>query len=350
MNTEAYSKHLNGFQRQNLEEENLRLRIALQEQFRPENIIGNSHVMRDVYLRIHQVASANTTVLLRGEPGTGKELVASTIHYSSPRADKPFVKVNCSALNENLLESELFGNEKGAFAGILYRRTGRIEEAGGGTLFLDEIGNFPPAVQVKLLRVLQEHEFERLGSEQTINADIRVIAATSRDLEAAVEAGAFRQDFYYRINVFPIFLPPLRERQDDILLLADYFAAKYSRQTGKEIRRISTPAINMMFAYHWPGNVRELENCIEYAIQLSSDDVIHAHNLPPTLQMPQASDLASAGSLKERVKLLEKDMITDALKSTQGNISTAARQLGITPRMVRYKMKKLGIGPQQLFE
>ena len=244
----------------------------------------------------------------------------------------------------------MFGHEKGAFTGALHCRIGRIEEAEGGTLFLDEIGDFSPTIQVKILRVLQEHEYERVGDNKTCNADIRVIAATNRDLEAIVETGIFRQDLYYRINVFPIFLPPLRERKDDILLLADHFVTKYSHKMGKEIKRISTPAINMMFAYHWPGNVRELENCIEYAILLSSDGVIHAHNLPPTLQMPEVSNVEPAGSLKMRVNLLEKDMITDSLKSSNGNVTTAARQLGITPRMVRYKMKKLGIDPRQCDE
>jgi Nif-specific regulatory protein len=337
------ARRMEALQRQNLERENLRLRIALEERFRPENIIGNSGAMREVYLRIHQVATANTTVLIRGESGTGKELVASAIHYSSQRAQKPFVKLNCAALNESLLESELFGHEKGAFTGALHSRIGRIGEAEGGTLFLDEIGDFSPTIQVKLLRVLQEHEFERVGDNKTCKADIRVIAATNRDLEATIETGTFRQDLYYRINVFPIFLPPLRERKDDILLLADHFVTKYSRNMGKEIKRISTPAINMMFAYHWPGNVRELENCIEYAILLSSDGVIHAHNLPPTLQMPDVSNVELAGSLKTRVNLLEKDMISDSLKSSQGNVTAAAHQLGITPRMVRYKMRKLGI-------
>jgi Nif-specific regulatory protein len=322
----------------------------LEERFRPENIIGNSKAMREVYLSIHQITTANTTVLLRGESGTGKELVASAIHYSSPRAQKPLVKVNCAAINEGLLESELFGHEKGAFTGALYDRAGRIEEAEGGTLFLDEIGDFSLALQVKLLRILQEYEYERAGSNKTYKADIRVIAATNRDLEACVDAATFRQDLFYRINVFPIFLPPLRERKDDILLLADHFVTKYSQNMGKEIQRISTPAINMMFAYHWPGNVRELENCIEYAILLSSDGVIHAHNLPPTLQMPEVSNVEPAGSLKMRVNLLEKDIITDSLKSSHGNVTTAARQLGITPRMVRYKMKKLDIDPRQCDE
>ncbi len=335
--------------RQTWEAENLRLRHALEEKFRPENIIGNSPAMRDVYVKIRQVAASDTTALIRGESGTGKELVASAVHYSSPRAAKPFVRVNCAALSENLLESELFGHEKGAFTGASGTRTGRIEEAEGGTLFLDEIGDFSPAVQVKLLRFLQEREYERVGSNRTTRADVRVIAATNKDLEAAVKQNEFRLDLYYRINVFPILLPPLRERRSDILLLADHFVAQYARKLGKEIRRISTPAINMLFAYHWPGNVRELENCVEYAMLLSSDGAIHGHHLPPTLQMPNASDAAPAASLTAQVQVLERDLIMDALKSSGGNLAAAARLLGITSRMIRYKIKKLGIDYQQFF-
>ncbi len=341
------SRRMEESQRQMLESENLRLRDALKERFRPESIIGNSHRMREVYLRIHQVASTNTTVLIRGESGTGKELVASAVHYNSLRAAKPLVKVSCAALSEGLLESELFGHEKGAFTGAAFNRIGRIEEAEGGTLFLDEIGDFSPAVQVKLLRVLQEHEMERVGSNQTITANVRIIAATNRDLEALVEAGLFRQDLYYRINVFPIVLPPLRDRTDDILLLADHFVAKYAQRLSKDVRRISTQAINMMTAYHWPGNVRELENCIEYAVLLSRDNVIHGHNLPPTLQMPDTDDAAQVDSLRHRVAVLEKDMIVNSLKSCQGSINAAARRLGITARMVRYKIKKLRIDYRQ---
>lgn len=329
--------------RQVLEAENLRLRDALEEQFRPENMVGNSHRMRAVYLKIKQVASADTTVLIRGESGTGKELVASATHYSSRRAKQPFVKVNCAALNENLLESELFGHEKGAFTGALYARTGRIEEAQGGTLFLDEIGDFSPAIQVKLLRVLQEREYERVGSNQTVKADVRVIAATNQDLETRVGSGLFRQDLYYRIHVFPIALPPLRDRKEDILLLADHFVAKYAKKQGRPMRRISTPAINMMLAYHWPGNVRELENCIEYAVLLAADGVIHGHCLPPTLQMPESGEIADRGTFRTRIELVERDLIADALKGCRGKVGAAALRLGITPRMVRYKLKKLGI-------
>ena len=329
--------------RERLEEENLRLRTELEDRFRPENIIGNSNAMREVYRAIHQVASSDTTVLIRGESGTGKELVAHAIHYSSPRAKGAFVRVNCAALNENLLESELFGHEKGAFTGAVQARKGRIEEAEGGTLFLDEIGDFSPATQVKLLRVMQEREYQRVGSNRTLKGNVRVLCATNSDLEAAVEAGRFRQDLYYRINVFPIFLPPLRERKDDILLLGDYFVERYATTMGKDVRRITTPAINMMFAYHWPGNVRELENCIERAVLLSSDGVIHGHHLPPTLQTSDASDTIGEGTLTERVAVFERDVIVDALKRSGGNMAAAARDLGTTARILRYKVRSLGI-------
>lgn len=332
-----------------LEEENLRLRGELEGIERPGNLMGNSRGMREVFRRIHQVAQTDTTVLIRGESGTGKELVASAIHYAGRRARGPFVKVNCAALSENLLESELFGHEKGAFTGAMYTRIGRIEEAGGGTLFLDEIGDFPPQLQVKLLRVLQEREFQRVGSNKTLAADIRVLAATNRNLEAAMIDGQFRQDLYYRINVFAIHIPPLRERRDDIMPLADHFVAKYAQKLGKEVRRISTSAINMMHAYHWPGNVRELENGIEHAVLMSRDQVIHAYDLPPTLQTPDATDISSPQTLKSRVNLLERDMIIDSLKRNQGSIRRAATELGITERMIRYKIRKLGIEYQRLF-
>ena len=329
--------------RQELEDENLRLRNELEDKYRPENIIGNSNAMRDVYRQIHKVADSNTTVLIRGESGTGKELVAHAIHYSSKRAKGPYIKVNCAALNENLLESELFGHEKGAFTGAIQSRKGRLEVADGGTLFLDEIGDFTAPTQVKLLRVLQERQFERVGSNRTLKTDVRIIAATNRDLEKAVEKESFRQDLYYRVNVFPIFLPPLRERRDDILQLADYFVEQYSRKMSKDVRRISTPAINMMVAYHWPGNVRELENCIERAVLLSADSVIHAHHLPPTLQTSDASDTIGTGSFRERVGLFERDLIVDALKRCNGSLAAAARDVGSTARIIRYKVRELGI-------
>ena len=330
-------------QQQQLEDENLRLRHELEDRFRPENIIGNSNAMRDLYRAIHQVAGSDTTVVIRGESGTGKELVAHAIHYSSPRAKGPFIKVNCAALNENLLDSELFGHEKGAFTGAIQDRKGRIQEAEGGTLFLDEIGDFSAMTQIKLLRVLQEREFERVGSNRTLKSNARIIVATNRDLEACVKDGTFRQDLYYRINVFPVILPPLRDRKDDILLLADHFVELYAERMNREVRRISTPAINMMVAYHWPGNVRELENCIERAVLLSTDAVIHGHHLPPTLQTSDASDTIGIGSLKERVDLFERDIIVDALKRSSGNLAATARDLGATPRIIGHKVGELQI-------
>ncbi len=340
-------------EREALESENLRLRTAMMEKFQPENMIGNSHLMHEVYTRIHQVAATETTVLIRGESGTGKELVAAAIHYSSPRAHKPFVKINCAALNENLLESELFGHEKGAFTGALQTRIGRVQEAEGGTLFLDEIGDFSPTTQVKLLRVLQERTYERVGSNEQRHANVRIIAATNADLETAIMENRFRQDLFYRINVFPIHLPALRARRDDILGLTNFFMQKYSKEMNVKIRRISTPAINMLMAYHWPGNVRELENTIEYAVLMGkADGVIHGHDLPPTLQAPVA--IAATGSnqhtLKARVAMLERDLIVDALKRQKGTISAAARELGITERMVRYKIQKLDIDYETLFK
>lgn len=334
-------------QRRRLEEENFRLRNELEDRFRPENIIGNSGAIRKVYGAIHQVAHSTTTVLILGESGTGKELVAHAIHYASPRAKGPFIKVNCAALSENLLESELFGHERGAFTGAIEARKGRIEEAGGGTLFLDEIGEFSASTQIKLLRVLQDKQFERVGSNRTRHANVRVVTATNRDLDKAVATGGFREDLYYRINVFPIVIPPLSDRKDDIMQLADFFVERYAKETGKNIRRISTPAINMMMAYHWPGNVRELENCIERAVLLSDDDVIHAHHLPPSLQTSELSDTIGTGTLEARVALLEADILVDALKRSGANITSAARELGTTTRIFRYKVQKLGIDPRQ---
>ncbi len=328
---------------QELENENLRLRSELEDKFRPENIIGNSNTMHEVYRQIHQVADSDTTVLIRGPSGTGKELVAHAIHYSSSRAKGTFIKVSCAALNENLLESELFGHEKGAFTGAVQSRKGRMEEANGGTLFLDEVGDFSPVIQVKLLRVLQEREFERVGSNRAIKTSARIITATNRDLEKCVEDGTFRRDLYYRINVFPIFLPSLSERRDDVLLLADHFVELYSKKMNKNVRRISTTAINMMVAYHWPGNVRELENCIERAVLLSTDGVIHGHHLPPTLQTSEATGTVATGTLEDRVSIFERDMIVDALKRTNGKLAAAARQLGTTSRIIRYKTQQLGI-------
>jgi Nif-specific regulatory protein len=326
-----------------LVDENTNLKRELQQKYDFRNIIGTSKEMREVYEQIAQVASTGTTILIRGESGTGKELVAHAIHYSSPRASKPFIKVNCAALPESLIESELFGHEKGAFTGALARKRGRFELAEGGTLFLDEIGDLSPALQVKLLRVLQEREFERVGGTETIRVNVRLIAATNVDLETAVQDGRFRSDLYYRLNVFSLYLPPMRERKTDILLLADHFLEKYSRQNGKRIKRISTPAIDMLMSYHWPGNVRELENVIERATLVCEGNVIHGYHLPPTLQTAEGSGTVTRTSLDHAVEAFERDLIMDALKTTRGNRARAARLLDTTERILGYKVKKYGI-------
>jgi Nif-specific regulatory protein len=330
-----------------LREDNLRLQGELKERFRPANIIGNAKGMQAVYDLIAQVARSETTVVIRGETGTGKELVAHAIHYNSLRAGKPFIKVNCAALPETVIESELFGHEKGAFTGAHAQRKGRFELASGGTIFLDEVGDFPPLLQIKLLRVLQEREFERVGGVDVVRADVRVIAATNRDLEKLVEAEKFRQDLYYRLNVFPIHVPPLRERKTDILLLADHFVEKYAKASGKDVRRISTPAIDMLMAYHWPGNVRELENGIERAVLLTEDGVIHGHHLPPTLQTAEASRTIQTGNLEAAMDNLEREMINEALKMSRGNMSKAARQLGVTERIMGLRVAKHGTDPKR---
>jgi Nif-specific regulatory protein len=330
-------------EREQLVEENLRLQEELKDRFRPANIIGNSKAMQIVYDQIAQVARSSTTVLLRGETGAGKELVAHAVHYNSDRAGKPFVKVNCAALPETLIESELFGHEKGAFTGAIAQRKGRFELASGGSIFLDEIGDLSAHTQIRLLRVLQEKEFERVGSNETIKTDARIITATNRDLESMVEQGKFRQDLYYRLNVFPIHIPPLRGRKPDIPLLADFFVEKYSRIHHKDIKRISTPAIDMLMSYHWPGNVRELENCLERAVLVSNDDVLHGHHLPPTLQTAEATNTQPAGNLDATLDNIEREMLLDALKSARGNMAKAARTLGITERLMGLRAKKHGI-------
>ncbi|HOO76743.1 MAG TPA: sigma 54-interacting transcriptional regulator [bacterium] len=330
-----------------LREENIRLQAQLRDRFRPSNILGNSRRMEQVYDLIRQVSGSDATVLIRGESGTGKELVAQAIHYNSPRAARPFVKVSCGALPETIMESELFGHEKGAFTGAVRQRAGRFELANGGTIFLDEIGDISLSTQVKLLRVIQEREFERVGGTETVRSNVRVIAATNRDLEAMIGAGSFRQDLYYRLNVFPIHLPPLRERRTDIPLLADHFAERYGKANAKKIIRISTPAIDMLMSYHWPGNVRELENCIERAVLLSDDGVIHGHHLPPTLQTAEASGTAAAGPLGEALERIEREMISEALKSARGNMARAARALGLTERIMGLRVSKYGINPRR---
>jgi Nif-specific regulatory protein len=311
------------------------------------SLVGTSKKMHRVFDLVAQVAPSQTTVLLRGESGTGKELVASAIHRRSPREDRSFIKVNCAALPETIIESELFGHERGAFTGATARRKGRFELAKGGTIFLDEVGDLSPTTQVKLMRVLQEREYERVGGMETLRTDVRVIAATNRDLEGMIATGQFRDDLYYRLNVFPIHLPPLRDRRTDILLITDYFIEKYNRVHRKSVRRASTPAIDMLMAYHWPGNVRELENCIERAVLLSTDDVLHGHLLPPTLQTAEASGTDFHGTLKSHLAEVEKSLLLDALKSTRGNMAKAARQLGITERIMGLRVQKYELDPRR---
>jgi len=330
-------------QHRRLVNENAHLRQELKERYDFAGIVGNSGPMQRVYEQVAQVARTGTTVLLRGESGTGKELIAHAIHYNSARAKKPFVKVSCGALPDTLIESELFGYEKGAFTGADARKKGRFELAEGGTLFLDEIGDVQLSTQVKLLRVLQEREFERLGGHETLKADVRLIAATNKDLERAIEQGKFREDLFYRLNVFPIFIPPLRERKPDVLLLADHFLQRFSAEHGRDIRRLSTPAIDMLTSYHWPGNARELQNVIERAVLVCDGHVIHAHHLSPTLQTAEASGTVMSIALDDAVAAYEKDLLQDALKSARGNRAKAARLLRTTERIVNYKVRKLGI-------
>ena len=336
-------------ERDSLLAENQRLRSELGDRYRPGNIIGNCSSMKAIYDQIAQVADSSATVLIRGESGTGKELVARAIHFASSRSRQPCIAVNCAALPENLIESELFGHEKGSFTGAAQQRKGRFELANGGTLFLDEIGDITLPVQIRLLRVLQERAFERVGGDKTLTVNVRIIAATSRNLEENMRAGKFREDLYYRLNVFPIHIPPLRERRTDIILLADHFLQKYNAIHGKTVKRISTPAINMMMAYHWPGNVRELENCIERALLSTTDDVIHGYSLPPSLQTSEETNTAlipqDGAKLKVMVDSYERELIVDTLKKHRGNAAAAARFLHTTQRIINYRIAHLGIEP-----
>ncbi len=319
--------------------------LANKASYKPIDIIGTSTSMIEVYDLIKQVAASDATVLIRGESGTGKELIAHAIQRNSLRKNKPFIKVNCAALPETIIESELFGHEKGAFTSAVSKRIGRFELANDGTIFLDEIGDLSPATQVKLLRVLQEKEFERVGGTATIKVNVRIIAATNRPLEKMMKKNLFREDLYYRLNVFPIHLPLLKDRRSDIMLLADHFTEKYGKSASKPIKRISTPAIELFMSYHWPGNIRELENCIERAVLLSTDGVIHGHHLPPSLQSAESTDTQLHETLKTAVEKLEKELILDSLKSSRGNKAKAARQLGLTERKMGLRVDKYKIDP-----
>ncbi|MBU3759265.1 MAG: nif-specific transcriptional activator NifA [Candidatus Omnitrophica bacterium] len=344
-------------EKETLKSENTQLRKELKKKFRVENIVGESKRMADVFASIELVSQTKATVLLRGESGTGKERVAHAIHYLSDRADGPFVRVSCAALPDTLLESELFGYEKGAFTGAVSSKKGRFEMAHGGTLFLDEIGDIPMSTQVKLLRVLQEREFERLGGTQSIRVDIRLITATNKNLEKEVQAGNFRQDLYYRLNVIPIFLPALRERKEDIPLLTDYFLHKANTDNGKSVQYVSDPAMDYLMNYSWPGNVRELENAIERAVVLCKGDTLSPDLFPipgtkthPVLTGMQAPEpfkdietLEKESSLTDAVENLEKKMIAEALSQSGGNQRKAAKILGVTDRILGYKVTRYGL-------
>ncbi|GHV26240.1 sigma-54-dependent Fis family transcriptional regulator [Spirochaetia bacterium] len=306
-------------------------------------IVGTSNAMRNVHEMLCRVAPSDATVFITGESGTGKELIAVEIHRLSKRAKAPLIKVNCAAIPEALIESELFGHERGAFTGADKLRKGRFEMAHGGSLFLDEIGDLSPQVQVKLLRVLQERELERVGGSATIKVDVRLITATNRNLEEEVASGRFREDLYYRLNVFPLQIPPLRERKSDIVLLADYFTEKYAGKNSKLIKRISTPAIDLLTSYSWPGNVRELENAIERAVILSKDQVIHSYDLPPSLQSAVSTNTEPTTTLEAALSRLEKELIVEALKIADGNMAAAARRLGITERQMGLRVHHYGI-------
>ncbi len=326
-----------------LKAENQRLKNELENKYRITTIIGNCNKMREIYQMIYQVSRNNATVLIRGESGTGKTRVAAAIHYNSCRARQPFIKVNCAALPTTLIDSELFGDEKGGGSESKPLRTGQFEIADKGTLLLDEIGAVSLDAQARLHRLLQEQKFERIGGKTAVKTDVRVVAATEKNLENMVETGEFRSDLYYRLNVFPIYLPPLRERKTDIMLLADAFIERYATENKKTIKRFSTPAIDMLMAYHWPGNVRELENVIDRAAQRCEAGVIHSYHLPPSLQTGKASNTLPAQTLEAAVGNLERDMLIDALKNTRGNITTAATLLGITVRKFGYKARRYGI-------
>jgi two-component system response regulator AtoC len=324
-------------------------------------LVGVSSAMRHVYDIVAKVADSPSTVLITGESGTGKELVARELHRNSSRRDKPLIKVNCAAIPKDLVESELFGYEKGAFTGAVGSKPGRFELADGGTLFLDEIGEIPVEMQVKLLRALQESEFERVGGIKTIKVDVRLIAATNRDLEELIRDGRFREDLYYRLNVVPMSLPPLRDRKTDIPLLVSHFIDKYDRRLGKRVERIEDEAMQLLLAYPWPGNIRELENLMERSVLFADEPVIRAHALPDALReraaaaMPAAPAIApvaalaapGGASMKEIVRLaqagLEKELITRALEETGGNVTRAAKRLQISRKSLQVKMKELGL-------
>jgi DNA-binding NtrC family response regulator len=327
--------------------ENRLLREQLAEKFKFEQIISVSEAMEEAINVAGRAAPSKATVLITGESGTGKELIAKAIHYASPRKDKPFLAVNCAALAENLLESELFGHEKGAFTGADRQRKGRFEMANHGTLFIDEVGEIPLTTQVKLLRVLQDQIFERVGGSEQIQVDVRIVAATNRNLEELIEAGSFREDLYYRLNVVQINIPPLRKRKSDIPLLVDYFLKKYSAENNKKMTGISREAMDLLMKYDYPGNVRELENIVEQSVVLGRGDIISIRDLPMTVRGMRSeskkADPFGERTFIERVEAFEKELIDQALEQAQGIQTRAAKILGITERHLRYKLNKYGM-------
>ncbi|MEN6536931.1 MAG: sigma-54 dependent transcriptional regulator [Bryobacteraceae bacterium] len=329
---------------QALRDENRDLREELGRRYTFDNIVGRSPAMQEVFATVMRVAPTRATVLIAGESGVGKDLIARAIHYHSPRRDRPFVKINCSALPENLMESELFGFEKGAFTGAVAAKPGKFEQADTGTAFLDEIGDVPAAVQVKLLRVLQEREFERLGSNKTRRIDVRIIAATNANLRAALEQGTFREDLYYRLNVVPLNVPPLRERKTDIPFLAEHFVKKLASDTGSSVESVTDAAIRKLMDYHWPGNVRELENVIERSLVLCSGSKLDAADVMLD-STPRAAAVPSGQFLPDGVTLdqFEESIVREAIRRAGGNKSQAARLLGLTRNALRYRLSQMGL-------
>jgi DNA-binding NtrC family response regulator len=330
-----------------LEEENVSLREAVGHRYQFRNIVARSSKMQEVLATVDRIALTSSTVLLGGESGVGKDMIARAIHQHSRRASGPFVKINCTAIPENLLESELFGYEKGAFTGAVNSKPGKFELADKGTIFLDEIGDVPGSTQVKLLRVLQDREFERLGGTRTIKVDVRVIAATNQDLRAALEQGSFREDLYYRLNVVPINIPPLRERKEDIPYLVDAFIERFARESGKHLTGITPAAMKLLMDFHWPGNVRELENIIERAVALSAGTEIDTADirldLSPGGAAPAASATAPFPPPGITLEQFEDEIIREALRRAEGNKSQAARLLGLSRNALRYRLSKMGV-------
>lgn len=341
----------NALEARRLRRENLELRRSIEGRYRFADIVGKSHEMVEIFDLISRVAPSKAGVLIMGESGTGKELIAKAVHYNSPRTDKPFVTINCTAIPENLLESEMFGHQKGSFTGAVSNKAGLVEAAHTGSLFLDEIGEIPQSIQVKLLRFLQEREFRRVGGTDDKKIDVRVIAATNKNLEEEMEAGNFREDLYYRLNVIRIRLPPLREREEDIPLLVDHFLKKFSKEQGKKIEKVSSLAMRVLCNYSYPGNVRELENIIERCVTLEQSDQLTAENLPQKL-FESAGSVCIGGELdippdgidiNRTMEDMEKKLISRALDISSGNRPRAAKLLGISFRSLRYRMLKLGM-------